>query len=382
VTDQYDRYVLGNTVLAQPADAGVVRVDEQSGRGVAVATDGTGRYCKLDPYAGALLALSEAYRNVAVTGAKPLAVTDCLNFGSPEDPDVMWQFAEATRGLADACLEMGVPVTGGNVSFYNQTGDVPINPTPVVGVLGVIDDVTRRTPMAPAEGQVLLLLGETRDELGGSEWAHVVHAHLGGLPPRPDLAAEMRLAGLLVAGSQDGVLGAAHDVSDGGLAQCLVEMALAGDCGVRVRLPDEDDPFVALFSESVARVVVAVAPDEVTSVERLAGEHGVTVTAIGAVSGDAVHAWCSPAESPPPRTSSAGEPSSTMRPCSRTSTRSAISTVDRRCAMISAVRSARIVRSARCTNRSLGMSSEDVASSRMSTAGSPRKARANATSWR
>ncbi|MDQ1667054.1 MAG: phosphoribosylformylglycinamidine synthase subunit PurL [Actinomycetota bacterium] len=287
VTDQYDRYVLGNTVLAQPADAGVVRVDEQSGRGVAVATDGNGRYCKLDPYAGALLALSEAYRNVAVTGAKPLAVTDCLNFGSPEDPDVMWQFAEATRGLADACLEMGVPVTGGNVSFYNQTGDVPINPTPVVGVLGVIDDVTRRTPMAPAEGQVLLLLGETRDELGGSEWAHVVHAHLGGLPPRPDLAAEMRLAGLLVAGSQDGVLGAAHDVSDGGLAQCLVEMALAGDCGVRVRLPDEDDPFVALFSESVARVVVAVAPDEVSSVERLAGEHGVTVTAIGAVSGDA-----------------------------------------------------------------------------------------------
>ncbi|MGZ4617016.1 MAG: phosphoribosylformylglycinamidine synthase subunit PurL, partial [Actinomycetes bacterium] len=146
VTDQYDRYVLGNTVLAQPADAGVVRVDEATGRGVAIATDGNGRYGKLDPYAGAQLALAEAYRNVAVTGARPLAVTDCLNFGSPEDPDVMWQFAEATRGLADACLEMGVPVTGGNVSFYNQTGDVAIHPTPVVGVLGVIDDVARRTP--------------------------------------------------------------------------------------------------------------------------------------------------------------------------------------------------------------------------------------------
>ena len=124
VTDQYDRYVMGNTVLAQPEDAGVIRVDEATGLGVALATDGNGRYAKLDPYAGAQLALAEAYRNVAVSGAKPLAVTDCLNFGSPEDPDVMWQFAEATRGLADACLELGVPVTGGNVSFYNQTGDV------------------------------------------------------------------------------------------------------------------------------------------------------------------------------------------------------------------------------------------------------------------
>ncbi len=133
--------MLGNTVLAQPEDAGVVRVDESTGLGVALATDGNGRFAKLDPYAGAQLALAEAYRNVAATGAKPLAVTNCLNFGSPEDPDVMWQFAEATRGLADACLELGVPVTGGNVSFYNQTGDVAIHPTPVVGVLGVIDDV-------------------------------------------------------------------------------------------------------------------------------------------------------------------------------------------------------------------------------------------------
>src|SRR6185436_11398416 len=183
---------------------------------------------------GAQLALSEAYRNVAVSGAKPLAVTDCLNFGSPEDPDVMWQFAETTRGLADACLEMNVPVTESNVSFYNQTADAPINPTPVIGVLGVIDDVTRRTPMAPRDGQILLLLGETRDELGGSEWAHVVHGHLGGRPPQPHLAAEMRLADVLETTSRDHLLGAAHDVSDGGLAQCLVEMALASGFGVRV----------------------------------------------------------------------------------------------------------------------------------------------------
>jgi phosphoribosylformylglycinamidine synthase subunit PurL len=287
VTDQYDRYVLGNTVLAQPADAGVIRVDEESGLGVALATDGNGRWCKLDPYLGAQLALSEAYRNVAVTGARPLAVTDCLNFGSPEDPDVMWQFAETTRGLADACLEMGVPVTGGNVSFYNQTVDAPINPTPVIGVLGVIDDVTRRTPMAPRDGQVLLLLGATRDELGGSEWAHVVHGHLGGLPPRPDLAAEMRLADVLEAASREHLLGAAHDVSDGGLAQCLVEMSLAAGVGARVSLP-EGDAFVILFSESVARAVVAVDPSYAETVLTLCADHGVPAALIGEVTGAAL----------------------------------------------------------------------------------------------
>ena len=139
ITDQYDRYVLGNTVLSVPEDSGMIRIDEETNLGVSVATDGNGRYAKLDPYAGAQLALAEAYRNVAAGGAKPLAVSDCLNFGSPEDPDVMWQFAEATRGLADACLVLGTPVTGGNVSLYNQTGDVAIHPTPVVAVLGVIE---------------------------------------------------------------------------------------------------------------------------------------------------------------------------------------------------------------------------------------------------
>ncbi len=146
VTEQYDRYVRGNTVLAQPDDAGLVRIDEQSHRGIALALDGNARYARLDPYAGAQLNLAEAYRNVAVSGATPLAVTNCLNFGSPEEPEVMWQFAEAVRGLADACRDLGLPVTGGNVSLYNQTGDVPINPTPVIGVLGVHDDV--RTPGA------------------------------------------------------------------------------------------------------------------------------------------------------------------------------------------------------------------------------------------
>ena len=252
--------MLGNTVLAQPEDAGVVRVDEETGLGVALATDGNGRFARLDPYAGAQLALAEAYRNVAVTGAEPLAVTDCLNFGSPEDPDVMWQFAEATRGLADGCLELGVPVTGGNVSFYNQTGDVAIHPTPVVGVLGVIDDV--RAPDADRlrgrRARCVLLLGETRDELGGSEWAHHVHGHLGGLPPKVDLAAEQALGGCWSTAARDGAgrRGARPVRRRAGAGAGRDGAAPRGRRdGVRCR---RVDPFVALFSESVARAVVAV----------------------------------------------------------------------------------------------------------------------------
>jgi phosphoribosylformylglycinamidine synthase len=286
VTSQYDKYVQGNTVLAQPEDAGVVRVDEQTGRGVAISTDASGRFTRLDPYAGAQLALAEAYRNVAATGAKPLAVTNCLNFGSPEDPAVMWQFAEAVRGLADACEALDVPVTGGNVSFYNQTGDVAILPTPVVGVLGVIDDVARRTPMALGpEGESILLVGETRDELGGSEWAHVVHGHLGGLPPAVDLKRERQLAEILVAGSRDGMLTAAHDVSEGGLAVALVEMALRGGRGARVVLPDDVEPFVALFSESAGRAVVVVPRSEELRFSDMCVARHVPVARIGVVDG-------------------------------------------------------------------------------------------------
>jgi phosphoribosylformylglycinamidine synthase II len=263
VTEQYDRYVQGNTVLAQPEDAGVIRLDEESGLGIALATDGNGRYAKLNPYAGAQLALAEAYRNVATTGATPIAVTDCLNFGSPEDPGVMWQFAEACRGLADACQTLGTPVTGGNVSFYNQTGHAAIHPTPVVGVLGVLDDVARRTPMGfKDDGETLILLGETREELSGSEWAWVTHQHLGGVPPKVDLAREKLLGEVLVAGSRDGMLSAAHDLSDGGLAQALVESVLRNNVGARIVLPEDADPFVQLFSESAGRVLVAVPRSE------------------------------------------------------------------------------------------------------------------------
>ena len=285
VTEQYDRHVRGDTVLAMPDDAGVIRVDEETCLGVALATDGNGRYCRLDPYTGAQLALAEAYRNVAATGARPIAVTNCLNFGSPEDPAVMWQFIESVRGLADGCAVLGTPVTGGNVSFYNQTGQVAIHPTPVVGVLGVLDDVRKRlsTGFGRAGGQVVLL-GATADEFGGSAWAQVAHGHLGGRPPAVDLAAERSLGVLLAGAAQAGLLEAAHDISDGGLAIALAESCLAGGHGCRVSLPG--DPFVMLFSESAARVVVAVRPGSEAEFAGLCAVHGVPAQALGVVGGD------------------------------------------------------------------------------------------------
>ncbi|MFE0628811.1 phosphoribosylformylglycinamidine synthase subunit PurL [Streptomyces sp. NPDC058864] len=289
ITDQYDRFVQGNTVLAQPEDSGMIRIDEDTNLGVAVATDGNGRYAKLDPYTGAQLALAEAYRNVATTGAKPLAVSDCLNFGSPEDPAAMWQFAEACRGLADGCLELGTPVTGGNVSLYNQTGDVAIHPTPVVAVLGVIDDVTRRTPVAfKDQGQLLYLLGDTKEELGGSAWSQAVHDHLGGLPPAVDLEREKLLGEILISASRDGMVDAAHDLSDGGLIQAVVESCLRGGNGARLVVPDGLDPFVFLFSESAGRAVVSVPRSEELRFTDMCGARGLPATRIGVVDGDAV----------------------------------------------------------------------------------------------
>ncbi len=285
VTKQYDRYVLGNTALAMPDDAGVVRVDETTGRGVAVSTDCNGRFAKLDPYAGAQLALAEAYRNVATAGATPLAVTDCLNFGSPEDPGVMWQFREAVKGVAEGCKTMGIPVAGGNVSFYNQTGDVAIHPTPVIGVLGVMADVAARTPSGfRVDGSSVWLLGATRDELDGSEWAHVVHGHLGGRPPVVDLEHEMRLGRLLVEAAGTGVLDAAHDLSDGGLAQVLAESVLRYGTGVRVSVAGvHDEAFVALFSESAGRVLVSVSPGSEDDFVALAEAADLEATRLGVV---------------------------------------------------------------------------------------------------
>ena len=282
ITDQYDRFVRGNTVLAQPNDAGMIRIDDNLG--IALSLDANGRQTTLNPYLGAQLALCEAYRNVAVSGATPVAVTDCLNYGSPYDPDVMWQFDETILGLVDGCRELGVPVTGGNVSLHNRTGDESIRPTPLVGVLGVIDDVHRCIPSAFAhDGDAVLLLGTTKCEFGGSVYEDVIHAgHLGGMPPMPDLNAEKALAAVMVEASKRGLLSSAHDLSDGGLAQALVESCLQGGLGVSVSLP-EGEPSVMLFSETPARAIVSLCGNGYREFKALCQEHGVPTARIGEV---------------------------------------------------------------------------------------------------
>ena len=283
VTNQYDRYVLGNTVQAQPEDSGMVRIDEETHLGVAVSTDANANWSYLNPYEGAKLALLEACRNIATAGAKPLAVTNCLNFGSPEDPGVMWQFAESVRGLADACLEMGLPVTGGNVSFYNQTGDVAILPTPIIGVLGVIDDVRTRTPMGYQEsGLSLYLLGETKSDFAGSEWAYL-HNQRGGVAPNSDITKAMRLNDLLVAGRTEKIFIAAHDLSQGGLAAAISEMSLKYGIGAEISLTK---PAIELLSETPGRVIVAV-KDE-SALKNLCDKYAIPATKLGYTGGDAL----------------------------------------------------------------------------------------------
>lgn len=294
IMNQYDRYVRGNTVQSHHADAGVLRIDEETGRGVAVSADASGRYTKLDPNMGARLALAEAYRNVAVTGAKPVAITNCLNYGSPENPDVMWQFRESVHGLADAAVELSIPVSGGNVSFYNQTGEEPILPTPVVGVLGVIDDVHKAIGNelgTVGEKEVLIALGETKDEFGGSIWQQVSAdtseaSSLNGLPPQVDMANEKRLAEFF---HGNDLLTAAHDISEGGLAVTAFEMAkragaTADGAGLGLNLDltaVHEDEFVAAFSESASRVLVATTADRADEVLARAGELGIPAAIVG-----------------------------------------------------------------------------------------------------
>jgi phosphoribosylformylglycinamidine synthase len=283
VTAQYDKYVQGNTIQAQPDDSGMVRLDEKTHLGVAISTDANANWSYLNPYQGAKLALAEAARNIATAGARPLAVTNCLNFGSPEDPGVMWQFAESVRGLADGCLEMGLPVTGGNVSFYNQTGAVAILPTPVIGVLGVIQDVRKRTPMSyKISGLELFLLGETQEDLAGSEWAFL-HGQRVGQSPDADLAREMRLIELLLEGNA--FFNAAHDLSQGGLSAGLTEMVLRHNVGATISL---SNPAIDLLSETPGRVVVAIEASKASQLQALATKYSIAISKLGTTGGDSL----------------------------------------------------------------------------------------------
>ncbi|MFQ5350593.1 MAG: phosphoribosylformylglycinamidine synthase subunit PurL, partial [Thermoanaerobaculia bacterium] len=288
---QYDQLVQGDTVLGPGGDAALLRIKREDGtptrKGVALAVDCNPRWCWLDPYTGALAAVAEAARNVACTGARPLALTNCLNFGSPERPEIMWEFAEATRGLADAAAALGTPVVSGNVSFYNETSGRAIHPTPTVAAVGLLEPWERHAVSHfPAAGLAVVLLGETREELGGCEWLALRRGIEAGHPPSVDLEHERRLAGLLAEAVARGQVASAHDVADGGLAVALAECSFSGPgrVGARIALGDTIRPDALLFGESTGRVLCSTADPE-GLVER-AREHGVPARRVGETGGE------------------------------------------------------------------------------------------------
>jgi len=291
VFEQYDSTVQASTVIEPGGDAGVIRV-RHTDFAIAVTADCNSRYVMLDPYEGGKATVAEAARNVACTGARPLGITDCLNFGSPERPAVFYQFKEACRGISDACLALDTPVTGGNVSFYNESPTGAVDPTPVVGMVGLLTRADRAVPShARAAGDVVLILGETAAELGGSAYWEVVHGFVGGQPPKVDLDVARRLVELLVAGAERGLFHSAHDCSQGGLGVALAEIAMGGSyqeagLGLDIDLTAHCAPLTAhdlLFSESHSRAVITCAPERVAAVEALAREHGVPVRRAGTV---------------------------------------------------------------------------------------------------
>jgi phosphoribosylformylglycinamidine synthase subunit PurL len=286
VYEQYDSLVLGGTVLGPGWDAAVIRL-EGTVKAIAVSADGNGRYCHLDPYLGGAHAVAEAARNVAAMGARPVAVTNCLNFGNPERPEVMWAFSEAIRGLGDACRAFNTPVTGGNVSFYNESGGSAVYPTPIVGMVGLVEDYRLLVRNGfSRDGLSIFLLGRTLPELGGSEFADAVLGKVSGRPPGLDFEAEAGLHRLLHDCAREYLLESAHDLSDGGLAVALAESAITGGTGFTVVLADDGlAPHVALFSESASRVVVSVRPGREEAVEQMAAFHQVPVSKIGLTGG-------------------------------------------------------------------------------------------------
>ena len=291
---QYDHMVRTNTLVKPGSDAAVVRVKE-NGKALAMSVDGNGRYCYLDPYLGGQLVVAEATRNVAVYGAKPLGLTDCLNFGNPEDPEIMWQFAAVVRGMADACRALGVPVISGNVSLYNESPKRAIDPTPIVGAVGlfepVLGEIKAVTQWFKDEGDWVYLAGRSHGELGGSEYLSLVHRRKAGRPPKLDLKAEKALQALCVKAARAGLLASAHDCSDGGLAVALAECCISGvkqgreALGVEAAVPEKLRPEALFFGESASRVLYSTPPEKGAPLERMARQAGVPLRKIGVVGG-------------------------------------------------------------------------------------------------
>ena len=285
---QYDYYVRSNTVIGPGADAAVIRL-KGTKKGLALTVDGNGRFCYLDPYIGGILAVVEAARNLACVGASPLGLSDCLNFGSPERPDVMWQFSEVVRGLRDGCLALEVPVVSGNVSFYNETDGQPIFPTPTVAMVGLLADLQKRvTPWFKSEGHLIVLLGRSREELGGSEYLKVVHGLVRGTPPWIDLRLERAVQRCCISAINRGIIQSAHDVSDGGLAVALAECCIMEPdrtVGARIELHEGMRADAHLFGESQARIIVSVQEKDLSRLSEIAAKEGAPMRVIGEVGG-------------------------------------------------------------------------------------------------
>ena len=285
---QYDHFVRTNTVVAPGADAAVIRI-KGTKKGLALTVDGNSRYCYLDPYVGGVLAVVEAARNLACVGARPIGLTDCLNFGSPENPEVMWQFAQVIQGMRAACLALNVPVVSGNVSFYNETDGVPIYPTPTIGMVGIMDKVERLvTPWFKSSDDVVVMLGRTREELGGSEYLQWLHGLTRGTPPWIDLKMEQAVQRCCLEAIDQGILRSAHDISDGGLAVALAECCIGGPekpLGVRVQTHEMIRADALLFSESQSRIIVSLKEEDMGRLQEIGARHNVPVQAIGVVGG-------------------------------------------------------------------------------------------------
>ena len=285
---QYDHFVRTNTVVAPGADAAVIRV-KGSDKGLALTIDGNSRYCYLDPYVGGVLAVVEAARNLACVGARPIGLTDCLNFGSPENPEVMWQFSQVIEGMRSACLALGVPVVSGNVSFYNETDGVPIYPTPTIGMVGILEKINRVvTPWFKSAGDVVVMLGRTREEIGGSEYLSWVHGLTRGTPPWIDLKMEQAVQRCCLEAIDEGILRSAHDVSDGGLAVALAECCISGPerpLGVRIQTHEMIRADALLFSESQSRILVSLKEENMGRLQEIAARFNVPLQTIGAVGG-------------------------------------------------------------------------------------------------
>ena len=289
IFEQYDHMVRSNTIVLPGGDAGVIRI-KGTPMALAMCLDGNGRYTYLDPYTGAATAVAEGCRNLAAVGATPVGATNCLNFGNPEKPETMWKFGNVIDGMRDACEHFQVPITGGNVSFYNETEGEGIYPTPVVGVVGILSDRSRRlTHNFKGKGDLIFLLGETTEEIGGSEYLKAIHGRVDGKPPRLDFAAEAALHDLVRRAAARGLLRSAHDLSDGGLGVALAESlfgSLGETMGASVALETRRRAEAVLFSESQSRILVSVSPQNAEEVERLADEASVPLSRLGVTGGD------------------------------------------------------------------------------------------------